>query len=423
MHTILDQLPKEFLHFIIVTVFALLIGLSQKKIHPTADDTRLFGTDRTFTFIGILGFILYVIDNSNHLFFIIGGLVLSIFLSISYINKIKLFNDFGITSILIALITYCLAPLVITQAPGIYILVVVIVLVLTEMKETFSMITSKFDKEEFLTLAKFLVITGIILPIVPDTPIMEGLSLTPYKIWLAVVVISSISYLSYLLKKFVFKDSGIIISGILGGAYSSTATTIIMSKKCKEDCSQSNKYAAAILYATSLMYLRIGILMLIFNPELFAFNYVYYLISFIVTVIIGVVLQKIVKNTNQSAETIEFKEKNPLEFKVAILFTVLFIAFSFITFYTIQRFGAQGLNVLSFIVGFSDIDPFLINLFQGKYSVTVEAISCAAMQAIISNNILKLIYSLIFGYKNLKLTVFIAFAIIIVANIIMVIVM
>ena len=85
-------------------------------------------------------------------------------------------------------------------------------------------------KNEFITLAKFLAIAGVILPIVPDRQLSPYINITPYKIWLAVVVISTLSYLSYLLKKFVFKKSGTIITGILGGLYSSTATTIILAK-------------------------------------------------------------------------------------------------------------------------------------------------------------------------------------------------
>ena len=91
-------------------------------------------------------------------------------------------------------------------------------------------LTQKIDKNEFITLAKFLAIAGVILPIVPDRQLSPYINITPYKIWLAVVVISTLSYLSYLLKKFVFKKSGTIITGILGGLYSSTATTIILAK-------------------------------------------------------------------------------------------------------------------------------------------------------------------------------------------------
>ena len=228
----MENIPFELTNFVLVTLVALIIGLAQRRLHPSDEEFKPFGTDRTFTFIGILGYILWVINPEDPTLFLGGGAIISVLLAINYSYKIKRQKLYGITTIIIALITYCLAPLVITQPKWMFLLVVVTVLIFTELKESFLAISQKFDRDEFLTLGKFLVIAGVILPIVPDTPIVPYLSISAYKVWLAVVVISTISYLSYLLKKFVFKDSGIIISGILGGLYS-TATTIILARKSK----------------------------------------------------------------------------------------------------------------------------------------------------------------------------------------------
>ncbi|MEI6766326.1 MAG: DUF4010 domain-containing protein [Bacteroidota bacterium] len=416
MEKFLSQIPDNFYHFLIVTVFSLIIGLSQRKLHPINEDSRLFGTDRTFTFIGILGYILFIVEPVPHFFYMGGGVIISIFLGINYFFKLRYFKDFGLTTVIIAIITYCMAPLVITQPPWFYIMVVVTVLVFTELKETFSTLTQRFDKEEFLTLAKFLLIAGIILPIVPNEPFVSFLSLTPYKIWLAVVVISSISYLSYLLKKFVFIKSGIIISGILGGLYSSTATTIILAKKSRETTALKNNYAAAIVFATSMMYLRVLILILIFNMELFQLVLPYFLVMLVVSIATGIVIFYYKKKVDEVSEISLLRDKNPLEFKVALIFMLLFVGFTFLTYYTVQYFGTGGLNTLSIVVGVTDIDPFLINLFQGKYPVSLGVIAFASMQAIISNNVLKLIYGLAFSGKHIRKPLLAGFGVIIFIN-------
>ena len=416
MEQLIHIFPQELINFILVTLFSLLIGLSQRRLHLVMDETRLFGTDRTFTFIGLLGYILYIIDTEYQYLYMGGGLVLTVFLAINYFFKLRLYKDFGLTTVIIALITYCIAPLVITQPAWLYILVVVTVLIFTELKETFTTISKQIEKEEFITLAKFLIIAGIVLPIVPDKPFVSFLTLTPYKIWLAVVVISSISYFSYLLKKFVFPKSGIIISGILGGMYSSTATTIILARKSKENLSQKNNYASAIILATAMMYLRIAILMLVFNLVLFKVNFVFFLILFLISLIIGVIMFFYRHNQEEEAEISLLKDKNPLEFRVAMLFMVLFVALSFITYYVLQFFGSSGLTVLSIVVGITDIDPFLITLFGGRYDVGIHLISMATFQAIISNNILKLIYAMIFSGKRIRMPVLIGLTIIIIVN-------
>lgn len=417
----IENLPVEFVNFIIVTLFALIIGLAQRRLHPRSIDFKPFGTDRTFTFIGIMGYILCIITPGNFTLFLGGGLALIVFLAIYYYFRLVNFKIYGLTTIIVALLTYCLAPLVITQPKWLFMLVVVTVLIFTELKESFGAISKKFDKDEFLTLAKFLVIAGVILPIIPDTPIVSFLSITPYKIWLAVVVISAVSYLSYLLKKFVFKNSGILISGILGGLYSSTATTIIMSKKSKNPCGSASHYAGAIILATCMMYLRVLIILIIFNPELCSVLLLSFVILIIVSGITAFVIIKLNHEPNIADEIIE-DDKNPLEFKVALLFMFLYVAFTFVTWYVISNFGSHGLNILSLVVGVTDIDPFLINLFQGKYIVVQNILALATLQALISNNIVKAIYAVSFAGSRIRKRIIIGFAVIILTNIILAII-
>jgi len=324
-------------------------------------------------------------------------------------------KNYGLTSIAIALITYSLGPLVITQPFWFFLLIVSIVLIFTELKESFMSVSKQFNKDEFLTLAKFFVMAGVILPIVPDTPIVSYLSLTPYKIWMAVVVISSISYISYLLKKFVFPKSGVMLTGILGGLYSSTATTFILARKMRETTENTHQYVAAIIVATAMMYLRILILILIFNQALFDAVWMWVLLMFTISILMSVAIRYKYKAPAIIEQSLG-EEKNPLEFKIAILFTILFVAFTFITHFTIQYMGSQGLQALSFIVGVTDIDPFLLNLFQGHYQVSLSMIGVATFQAIISNNIIKAIYAIWLSGNKDKILIIGAFSIIIVVN-------
>lgn len=419
MEQILEKIPPEFISFVMVALFSLVIGLSQRKVHPVNDDSRLFGTDRTFTFIGILGYILYISAPDQLWLYAGGGLLLGVLIGINYYFKIQRFGDFGMTTIVIALITYCLAPLIITQPAWLYLMVIVVVLIFTEMKESLSTLSNRFEKEEFFTLAKFLIIAGIILPMVPDEPFVDFISLTPYRVWLAVVVISSISYLSYLLKRFVFHTTGVLFSGILGGMYSSTATTFILARKSKDHPEQKNQYAAGIVLATAMMYLRILILIGIFNTPLFLQCWWIFILLFIFSVLVALFILIIRKSGSIHAEIIGQKDKNPLEFRVAIIFTILYVGLTFITYFTLSNFGELGLNVLSFVVGVTDIDPFLLNLFQGKYAVGTDVVLAATLQAIISNNLMKMIYGIFVGGKPLRKVLLIGFIAIIVVNILL----
>src|ERR1039458_2216995 len=99
MTELFHNIPPDFIKFLLVLVFSLLIGLEQRRHYITLDIEKRFGTDRTFTLIGILGFILYVISPKDLLPFLGGGAAIVILLGIFYYQKIKFEQMFGFTSI------------------------------------------------------------------------------------------------------------------------------------------------------------------------------------------------------------------------------------------------------------------------------------------------------------------------------------
>ena len=56
MHWV-ENIPVDLTNFVLVTVFSLLIGLEQRRHHWDEKPETFFGTDRTITFVGILGYV------------------------------------------------------------------------------------------------------------------------------------------------------------------------------------------------------------------------------------------------------------------------------------------------------------------------------------------------------------------------------
>ena len=424
MEKLYQYLPEELVTFILVTVFSLLIGLSLRRISLKREgETTFFGTDRTFTFIGILGYLLYILDPVDYRLFMGGGAVLGVLLALNYYVKQAQFHVFGVTTIVIALITYCIAPIVATQPSWFYVMVIVTVLLFTELKHTFTELAQRMKNDEMITLAKFLAISGIILPMLPNENLIPDVNLTPYGIWLATVVVSGISYLSYLLKRYVFRESGILVSGIVGGLYSSTATISVLARKSRKASPQeAPEYVAAMLLAVSMMFLRFLILIGIFSVATLTVIYPYLLIMSAVSAGAAWFLHSKWKRPAVSGATDEDEDgSNPLEFKVALIFAVLFVVFTIATHYTLIYAGKGGLTLLSFVSGFSDITPFILNLLQGTGSVPVSLITACSMQAIVSNIAVNMCYALFFSGKKSSLRSWIlgGFGCVIVANVLL----
>jgi uncharacterized membrane protein (DUF4010 family) len=234
---------------------------------------------------------------------------------------------------------------------------------------------------------------------------------------LAIVAVSGISYFSYLLKKFVFPDSGILLTGVLGGLYSSTATTVILAEKSKEENS-SGKIVGAIFLATAMMYLRIFLLALFFNVTVAIGLLPYFIVFIIITSLIALYFTKFhIIKPQQGDETVKSHD-NPLEFKTALIFAALFIFFALATTFVTNHYGGTGVNIMAFVVGVTDIDPFILNLFQSKETIANTIIITAALNAITSNNLLKLIYALVLSDKALRKQLIIGFGILIVAGLV-----
>jgi len=414
----LKYIPSEFIKFFLVLIFSLLIGLEQRRHHINENEDLLFGTDRTFTFIGLLAYVLFIADPVHYIPFLSGFILVGIFLGIQYFHRISQFGKYGLTSTILALLTYCIPIMVFTQPVWLVLSFIVALLLLTELKSHLITLSKKASEEEFITLAKFIVLAGVILPLLPEENISEHIPVSFYHLWLGIVVVSGISYCSYLLKKFVFPDSGIMLTGLLGGIYSSTATTVILARKEKQGLT-GQQTVSAVMLANGMMYLRILFLAFIFNTSVALQLTIPFLAMFMIT--LG--LSFFSKGFGQDEDT-ESKgngqsaAKNPLEFRTAAIFGVLFVVFALVTDFVSKSYGSSGVTGLAFIVGVTDIDPFLLNLLQGK-GIEQMTIVLAIINATNSNNLLKMIYAISLGSSSVRKSFFVKFSILIVAGILL----
>jgi len=377
---------KILFKFLMVLIFGFLTGLELREYLYSKKTPIVMGTTRTFTFISLFGFVLNIISST---LFIVGFIILSFFLLSFYLYKLNR-DKTGILQIIIALMTYSFGAIIefsIFYIPLIYVAIVFII----SSKSKISILMEKMDNNELLIFSKFLILSVIILPILPKNNVIPYVSISPFKIWIAVVVVSSISYISYILQRYFLASAGIVVTGVLGGVYSSTATTVVLAKK-----SVNSLIEGSIVIATGVMYLRLLVIVAIFNLELATQLALPFISLFLISLAIFLFLKD-----NQTSIKTDFNS-NPLEMEVAFIFGTLFIIMAAITQFVTIHFGNMGLQILSAIVGFTDIDPFILSLIQGKYEVTNSDLIQAILIAIASNNILKALYSGLFSKWQMK---------------------
>ena len=390
------SLDPVLAHLLLTVVLSFLVGLEirtyKERFHPESENL-FFGTARTYTFTGILGFVFYILDPKTLIPYTAVLLGLSLLYALFYRQKLADHRQ-SILLYLVLLCVYAFGPLSMRFPLWLPALLFVLIVFILNAKRSLHRFTPAINPYEFETLGKMVLLSAVILPLLPDRNVIPYVPLSPFKIWLAVVVISAISYGGYILQKYFFPHKGYFVTGVIGGTYSSTATTVVLARKLHALEGKNPVITAAIIAATSMMYLRLIVVALIFNltvAEKLA-------IPFVALALAGMVPAWWYLRRSAAAEAGEsFVDRNPLELGTAFLFAFLFVAMMMITQYVTGHFGDRGLQLLSFVVGFTDIDPFVLSILTGKYSVTTGEVVAAVMIAAGSNNILKAAYALWFG--------------------------
>jgi uncharacterized membrane protein (DUF4010 family) len=336
------MIPKDLLYFLIILVFSFLTGLELKTYKISIQNQKPhFGSVRTSTFVGILGFAFYEI-NIN--LYILGYLSLTILYTIHYFFKNQNLKTSILSFLVISLVYSFSGLLFITQNIWSIAIIFVSIVFILNYKSHAKNIFSKIDQNELEIFGKFILLSAVILPVLPKKN-LPFIGLSPFKIWLIVVIISSISYFSYIAQKFLFKNKSFLITGIFGGLYSSTATTVVLAKKAFSINAKESVLSiinSSIILATSMMYLRLLVIAFIFNKSVFYKLLTPFLIFSLMGIIISFFLYR--KNLNLQAP---IDDRNPLELGTAFIFAFLFVLMILITKFVTIHYGNIGLKILA----------------------------------------------------------------------------
>ncbi len=359
------------------------------------------GGIRTFPLLALLGLGLYLVEPAYASAFSAGLLGLAAWLHAYY--KARWARELstreagaGLISPASNLLVYLLGPIVMREPFWVPVGFTVFGVLLIGVRERLHSFARNIPSEEIFTLAKFLVLTGIVLPILPNHPVTALTTITPYQVWLAVVVVSSLSYGSYLVQKYVSPGHGVLVAAILGGLYSSTATTVVLSRFHQDDRNAQRRIQAAIILASSIMFLRVVIVVSVFNVRLALVLAPLLLGLFVFGLLLSALCY--LRGTGGGPGGMALAPVNPLELNAALVFAALFIIISLASTWVKSEFGQRGIYWLASAVGVADVDPFVLSLAQGGGAgMGMRTLVAAILVALSSNNLLKAGYSAAFA--------------------------
>jgi uncharacterized membrane protein (DUF4010 family) len=393
------------------TGFILLLGLSfflglafEDFFKPTK--SNLPGGIRTFPMLALAGGVLYLFDPAHFIPFTGGLLVLGAWLVVRYVANPHAAEESGEPSVglvvpVLNVHAYLLGAVALALPPWVAVAITVTSVLLLTSRERLHALAQQIEIREIIIAGEFLILIGIIFPLLPNEPVTTLTKITPRQVWLALVVVCSFSYASYLAQRYWAAAAGGLWMAALGGLYSSTATTVVLARQAATQPASLRAARAGITLASGIMYLRILAIIAILNWPL-ATSLVLPLAALALAAMVICAFQywygKPASAGQQEAAVAQPAKGNPLEIGPAAIFAAAFILISLASTWASQTFGANGIYWLAAIVGISDIDPFVLNLAQGGIpNLSNEALAAAILIAASSNNVLKAIYAASFA--------------------------
>jgi uncharacterized membrane protein (DUF4010 family) len=381
-------LPTGVVQIALVLFLSFLVGFEREE-HKTKTTHYAFGGVRTFPLIGLVGYVLALLAGPEVLPLILGFVVVGAFMLVSYRHKLSTSETAGLTTEMSGLLVYLIGAVVYQKLYWLAATLAVVGVLLLELKSALEKLTSRIAGDEIAAFAKFLLLSVVILPIVPNES-FTVFDLNPFKTWLVVVAVCGVSYGSYVLQKVLGGRGGVLLGALLGGAYSSTVTTIALARRARVHRAP-NVFAGSILAASGVMYARLVVLVLFFNPPLGEELAPGFLLLAALAGLSGWLLTR--RRHQEDDRTSEVATKNPLELGTAFAFAAIFVAMLVLTRLASEHLGHRGVYGLAGIMGVTDVDPFILGVTQSS-ATTLHVAAIAIALAAASNNVIKGIYAL-----------------------------
>jgi uncharacterized membrane protein (DUF4010 family) len=290
------------------------------------------------------------------------------------------------------------------------------VAVLLQFKPELHGIAARLGDADLRAIMTFALITCIILPILPDETydLVSPLNvLNPFRIWLMVVLMVGISLGGYLIYKFLGRAHGILVTGLIGGMVSSTATTVSYARRSRDSEDSARLAALAILLASSVVYVRVLLEISVVAPQEFTLLAGPIGVMLLASVVPAAMIYWKVQSEQQEMP----QQKNPTELKSALVFAGLYAGVLMALDATQTYLGGQGLYVVAFLSGLTDMDAItlstarLVQLDSAAGGISTGTGWRLIVTATIANLIFKWLICLTLGGQRLAVYVAWLFAI------------
>jgi uncharacterized membrane protein (DUF4010 family) len=231
------------------------------------------------------------------------------------------------------------------------------VVVILHLKAPLQTILGRITEADFRAVMKFVAISLVILPVLPNQTYGPYDVWNPRQIWLMVCLIVAIGLLGYAAYRLFGAKAGSLLAGVLGGLISSTATTVSYSRRVREASDAAPLAAVVIMAASTVAFARILIEIAVVGSNVFARMAppLAVLLGLMAIITIGAYVF-----AGKSADVMP-PQKNPAQLRSALLFGGLYGLVVLGVAAAKEYLGDRGLYVVAIISGLTDMDAITLS--------------------------------------------------------------
>ena len=359
------MLGPTFMDLLIALGIGLLVGLQKERTK-----SPLAGL-RTFALVSLLGAVAALLASQLGSWLLVAGLLAITSMMIMGNAMVMRRGDIdpGQTTEVAVVLTFLVGALVVIGPREVAIVIGATTAVLLHLREELKSWVARLSDRDVRAVMQFAAISLIILPVLPDETYGPYDVLNPRQIWWMVVLIVGLNLAGYAAFRLMGQRGGTALAGVLGGAISSTATTMSYARLTRTTPSQTRAAVVIVWIASGVVFARILIEISAVAPGFLsaaAGPVALMLLLFIVAAVF------IWRSSTAPAES-PLEPGNPSELKPAILFGALYAAVLFVVAAAQDLLGSVGLFAAAALSGLTDIDAITLSTSRLVATDVVDA--------------------------------------------------
>jgi uncharacterized membrane protein (DUF4010 family) len=252
-------------------------------------------------------------------------------------------------------------------------------------------VANRLTPTDLRSILQFGAITAVVLPLLPNEPFGPYGALNPFHIWLMVVLIAGVSLSGYIAWRLTWVRRGLLMTGLLGGLASSTATTLAYARQARAGTQPLAAALVVVLLANTTMFARVLLLTLIVAPDVFTRAATALLPALALAAPAIVLRWRAATAALAHAPPDAQAYSNPTQLGAALLFAAGYALILVVSAWAAERVGAAGLYGLAFFSGLTDVDAITLSVLQlfNTQAASATVAATALTLAVASNLLLK----------------------------------